>query len=109
MQNAFNEIIERLEDEIDAIRYDDARVVLGIRKAIEIITKVAEEYKSTEHINCSSDTSIDSSTEEICEWKSIWINARVKYSNCEFEIDNIDMSRFNYCPYCGKRIKIITD
>ena len=76
--------------------------------AIEQLHELGYEFgqkidKSTEHINCST----DSSTEEVCEWKSMLINARVKYSNCESAMDNVSILGFKYCPYCGKQIKII--
>ena len=35
--NVFEKIIEMLEEEIDSIRYDDVRMTIGLRKAIEII------------------------------------------------------------------------
>lgn len=50
MQKAFDLIVERLEE-----RMDRPYRRISIQTVIEIVNKVAEEYKSTEHINCSSD------------------------------------------------------
>ena len=114
MQKVFNDIIERLEEEkshyyltiantgdekLDAI-YE--AVANAIDTNILIVNQVAEKYKSTEHINCST----DSSTDKVCEWKPIWINARLKYKNCEFEMDHVNIFKFKYCPYCGKKLSI---
>ena len=105
MKEFVEKLIGRLEEMIVNLTFDESIKTknYAYKNAIEIVNEVAEEYKSTEHINCSTDTS----TEEVCEWKPIWINTRVKYSNCEFEIDDISIFKFKYCPYCGKKIKII--
>ena len=57
-------------------------------RAIEIVNKVAEEYK-----------------QEVCEWK--W---GIDYAQVQCMGDKIlfDSRRlFTYCPYCGKKIKVI--
>lgn len=67
MQKAFDLIVERLEEctikSKDSLAFFNECGVkfVSANKAIEIVNKVAEEYKSTEHINCSTDDLISRS------------------------------------------------
>ena len=58
-----------------------------------------EEYKSTEHISCS--------TEEVCEWveKSVDSIKLVREPH-RLRLFHIEEER-QYCPYCGKKIKVV--
>ena len=44
--NVFEKIIERLEEEIEMVRYDDVSTVIGVRRAIELIQEEAEEHNN---------------------------------------------------------------
>ena len=97
MQKAFEKIVERLEEHLPPHSG-------WTKEVIEIVNQVAEEYTSTEHINCSS----DSSTEEVCEWIIDKDPLGTRYTTCignDFIQD--DPFDWEYCPYCGKKIKVI--
>lgn len=50
---------------------------------------------------------IHEETNEVCEWTKEVPNV---YSNCRFghdEIDDNDVSYFEFCPYCSREIKIL--
>ena len=104
MQKAFEKIKERLDKASDYYECDEQGrehvQMVELSDAIEIVNQVAEEYKSTEHINCSS----DSSTVEVCEW----IVDGSRYTTCSgndfIQADPVD---WDFCPYCGKKIKVI--
>ena len=115
MQKEFRDIIERLEErkaELEKITAEckptkemkdkNYGYYTSVSHAIEIVNQVAEEYKSTEHINCST----DSSSEEVCEWKERKDRRYFPYkSSCGYrDLMNDD---YVYCPYCGKKIKVI--
>ena len=55
MQKAFEKIIEKVKEE-----YDEVNPYVS-RHVTKIVNQVAEEYKSTEHINCSTDDLISRS------------------------------------------------
>lgn len=66
MQAVFEKIIEHLENasfwtdssfDEDGYCNDDSEEAVYLHKAIEIVKQEAEQYTSTEHINCSSDSS----------------------------------------------------
>lgn len=61
MNSVFEKIIEKLEEKQDIFLYDDSDYGEGkynaFDEAIEIVKQEAEQYTSTEHINCSSDSS----------------------------------------------------
>ena len=69
MNKAFDKILERLKEiikieiQLHGGRCNGKTLALGyakgIENAIEIVQEVAEEYTSTEHINCSTNTSTD--------------------------------------------------
>ena len=74
MQKAFNDIIERLEELKNApkqVSSYNTGFKCSAACAIEIVNQVAEEYKSTEHINCSTDDSISRSVliDKLQKWK----------------------------------------
>lgn len=67
-------------------------------KAIEIVNEVAEESSVFEcHSNGGG----------CCEWK---LEDEEGFSNCRFtyqEIMGDEVKGFKYCPYCGKKIKVV--
>lgn len=113
MLKAFKDIVQRLEDkraELESIAAECRRVpkefedknigyYTAMRHAKEIVNQVAEEYKSTEHISCS--------TEEVCEWveKSVDSIKLVREPH-RLRLFHIEEER-QYCPYCGKKIKVV--
>ena len=91
MQKAFNDIIERLEElksdkgfggTIQTM-YADAK----LNDAIKIVNQVAQTYE-----------------QEVCEWKGVHV-LRQYDSDCGQK--SIVNPTWVYCPYCGKKIKII--
>ena len=73
MKSAFKKIVERLEKGVEhSLTMHDWQGQSAFEHAIEIVNQVAEEYKSTEHINCSSDDSISRSVliDKLKKWKS---------------------------------------
>ena len=65
MNKAFEKILERLIIIRDKYSKDTTygkNHISAYNKALKIVQEVAEEYISTEHINCSADTSTNTST-----------------------------------------------
>ena len=69
MNKAFEEILERLEELQNNLLSQtegdinlQVGVINGVMYSKKIVQEVAEEYTSTEHINCSTNTSTDTST-----------------------------------------------
>ena len=113
MKQAFEKIIERLKRERDIHKnaYDVAILALertgyasyarACEEAIEIVNQVAEEYVPDENVG---------EIDEVCEWKR-----EVYYDKCPHEeglfkrvhYDESVKRAFNYCPYCGKKIKVV--
>ena len=59
MNKVFEKIIEKLKEQKSGLTEwaEDEAFKLATEKAIEIVKQEAEQYTSTEHINCSSDSS----------------------------------------------------
>ena len=78
-----------------ALPYHDSTEgkVIGIKNAIEIVNKLAEEYKN-----------------DFCEWRLCDEEANVYDTTCRNPHILIEGSptdnNYEYCPYCGKKIKI---
>lgn len=105
MKEFIEKLIGRLEekakhDEQRAIKTDETECISAItalqamadryRDAIEIVNQLAEEYNN-----------------DFCEWKQ---EDEEGFSNCRFnyqEIISDEVSGFVYCPYCGKKIKVV--
>lgn len=98
-----NEFIKKLIDRLGKIGWvyadyypDETAVHRQSKKSvpydevIKIVNQLAEEYNN-----------------DFCEWKPIIANARMKYKNCEFAEDTTDTFMFEFCPYCGKKIKVV--
>lgn len=101
MQKAFEKIIEKVKAYYDAVNPYVGNTVT------KIVNQVAEEYKSTEHVNCSSDIS----SEEVCEWRLCDEEANVYDTTCRnphilLEGSPMD-NKYEFCPYCGKKIKVV--
>ena len=63
MNKAFDKILEMLDNYIeDAKSEGDFSYIKPFEIAKRAVQEVAEEYTSTEHINCSTNTSTDTST-----------------------------------------------
>ena len=44
-----------------------------------------------------------------CEWQR-YGEERMYFKNCKFrneDIDNFSVRQFKFCPYCGKKIKVV--
>ena len=47
---------------------------------------------------------LQSKGNEVCNWKPI---DEEGYENCHYDYDETIPDFFNYCPYCGKKIKVV--
>lgn len=113
MQRVFEKIKERLEElkKIEKERsdscdengdgdgediFDDGRSQGRYEQTvriIKIVNQVAEEY---EH--------------DFCEWKKYEDKRINYYKNCRWrdeDMDQLTVRHFYYCPYCGKKIKVV--
>ena len=105
MKEFIEKLIGRLEElKTEAFdKWDGGASHRAYSKSIEIVNELAEEY-----INTSSDTSTDTSS-GYCEWKLIDEEKSVYKSGCEkqrFYDGNPTESMYEFCPYCGKKIKV---
>ena len=94
MQKAFEKIIEKVKEYYDAVNPYVGNTVT------KIVNQVAEECKSTEHVNCS--------TNEVCEWSKMkntqgYMRAK-QHNNAK---PNYKIRAWKFCPYCGKKIKVV--
>ena len=103
MKEVFEKIIERLEELIEQTYYKavDGDTEAGIRnmayhRAKAIVNRIAKEY---------------SSSEEFCEWVRDNSEYDVYDTKCEKTHMFIDGSpsenEYEFCPYCGKKIKAV--
>jgi len=90
MQKAFEKIVERLE-KLANQRWLVLAERNGYKRAIKIVNQVAEEYE-----------------QEVCEWKDEDKDSYY-FSNCNKDdaLSVLDVFTFKYCPYCGKKIKVV--
>ena len=94
-------------DEIEAMDKDEQVDLCGATiksLAIDAVKELAEEY-----INTSTDTSIDTSS-GYCEWKPIDEEKSIYKSVCKKQSlydGNPTESMYEFCPYCGKKIKVV--
>ena len=94
MKEFIEKLIGRLEEEHERCinRYGIVGgnlPAMEIKQCMEIVNQLAEEYNN-----------------EFCEWTMFKANARLRHKNCMFAEDTVDPWKFNFCPYCGKKIKI---
>lgn len=97
------EFVEKLIGRLEELRkeyyadYNTYRVerdlgnVDGLKHAIKIINELAEEYNN-----------------DFCEWKYIDSTSHNATIPCRGNTMNIKSMRYyTYCPYCGKKIKVV--
>ena len=98
MQKAFKDIVERLEEREKYFESHlncdmDFGYLQAYTVAIEIVNQVAGEYK-----------------QEVCEWKPNEYED-VYTTKCglmhSFIDGNVQENGYVFCPYCGKKIKVI--
>ena len=80
--------------------YDLNNVFEWKEESFEIVNQVAEECKSTEHVNRS--------TNEVCEWSKMkntqgYMRAK-QHNNAE---PNYKIRVWKFCPYCSRKIKVV--
>lgn len=101
-----NEIIDSLEYLLSQIEDDDAQIfytsdeVEAVREAISIVKALAEEHKlfgNSEQVN-----------NDFCEWKLDGVYLHHQHDT-ELFISCLEEEkyRYNYCPICGKKIKVV--
>ncbi len=102
------------------------RVIEQLKQLEHCITKSCDEtctYYEDDMYHCQYDVSteetvenaiqtireLQSKSEEVCEWEkaseddmSIW----KYYPECKGMTD-VDISGFHYCPYCGRKIRVV--
>ena len=91
MQEAFEKIVERLEEEKKGYEAEHAwNYAKGLDYAVEIVNQVAEELE-----------------QEVCEWveKSVDSIKLVREPH-RLRLFHIEEDR-QYCTYCGKKIKVV--
>ena len=91
-----NEFIEKLIgrlEEWDKYSQDGLISVMGV---VTIVNQLAEEYNN-----------------DVCEWKQHEREIDVYFTECGqahiFVDGNPEENNYEYCPYCGKKIKIVGD
>ena len=106
MNEFIEKLIGRLEEEKkqyhkqyvdDCIGYTTYhRYEHELDKIIEIVNQLAEEYDN-----------------DVCEWKQHEREIDVYFTECGqahiFVNGNPEENNYEYCPYCGKKIKIVGD
>ena len=111
MKEFIEKQIERLEELSIPIYDSDGEIknkVVFTDIAKNIVNELAEEY-----INTSTDTSIDTSIDTssgYCEWKPIDEEKSIYKSVCKKQSlydGNPTESMYEFCPYCGKKIKVV--
>ena len=95
MKEAIELIKERLEKEKSGLTTwaEDEAFKLGIEKAQKIVSEVEAEYEK-----------------DVCEWfKYDYRTIAPKYHDAENPYWRMpeDMDKLKYCPYCGKKIKVV--
>lgn len=89
-----NEFIEKLIGRLEYLQKDKyvlAPTVCYVLEGVkQYVNQLAEEYNN-----------------DFCEWKQ---EDEEGFSNCRFDYQEIisdEVSGFVYCPYCGKKIKVV--
>lgn len=88
MKEFIEKLIGRLEEYLKENEHEPNSGF--IEGCIDIANGLAEEYNN-----------------DFCEWKMFKANARLRHKNCMFAEDTVDTWKFNFCPYCGKKIKVV--
>ena len=78
-----------------------------LREKIERDVRIGRNsaFAIAEHIN-EAETKWES---DCCEWKK-YKDKRINYKNCKWrneDIDEYSVEQFEFCPYCGKKIKVV--
>lgn len=124
MQKAFKDIVERLEELREDVVADKCPLeknsrdcelqysceICYLTKAIENVNQFAEEYRHVTTCYLQSpceyqNEDVQIPEEEVCEWK--W---GIDYAQVQCMGDKIlfgSRRLFTYCPYCGKKIKVV--
>ena len=105
MQEIFEKIKERLEEELEwssthgkDVKFREGRLS-GLRTGMRIVKEVAEEYVPDKNVG---------EIDEVCEWKIDGV-----YLHCQHDMKIViscledEEYRYNFCPYCGKKIKVV--
>ena len=109
----------------------------GVAETIKIVNELAEEYQSRVMIDneycwqkCSAvehckecsrlgngtidyfenyDSLAEEYNNDVCEWER-YEEKRIFFKHCTYrneDIDEFSISKFKFCPYCGKKIKVV--
>lgn len=92
MQKAFEKIIEKVKAYYDAVNPYVGNAVT------KIVNQVAEEMGVSK---------TESGNEEVCEWEEVRLPGEIFWINCRYREDREYSPYFEFCPYCGKKIKVI--
>lgn len=101
MKKFVEKLIERLEEQKSELTTwaEDKAFEIGIETAISIVNQLAEEYNN-----------------DVCEWEkgsSGYVGYPAYYSKCcttnsnGLEMQTHIISDWKFCPYCGKKIKVV--
>lgn len=132
---AFDRMIARMESESERDIYDEESLFINVRDAARIVREIAGEHKhghfgcnwNGQHERCKDcglrgecshyntewfggkDINVHSN-EEFCEWFKYDYRTIAPKNH---DVDNPywripeDMSKLRFCPYCGKKIKVV--
>lgn len=119
MEKIVEKLIEKLHEEKEAHSYDE-RYVKGVNASIKIVSQLTERYKDKDCSKCSrrswyqkgyADAEkkyIEEHNNEFCEWKQYSVIAGIEfYENCKRILPYHLYDEKKYCPYCGKKIKVV--
>ena len=108
MQKAFRDIVEKLKEQsvetiptcaVDGYSMTEEEKMIFTDEAVKIVNQVAEEYNSTSKNSSNSN-------DEVCEWKLDTTYEHMATAHEEYE-SVVDINSWKYCPYCGKKIKVV--
>ena len=92
MQTAYDvdKVVEELEMEMKASSGYSTERVSAFSRAIEIVKQGVV-------------------SDDMCEWKKHRIidNVQMRKTSCLYEIEEKFVKKYRYCPYCGKKIKVV--
>ena len=75
-----------------------------IYSAVSKLDNVVEELEDATEIVKQSDV-----VDDVCEWRKHRVidNVQMHKTSCLHEIEERLVRKYRYCPYCGKKIKVV--
>lgn len=102
MQRAFEKIIERLEEEAYDMEICEEQFDMNSPYFKDVLYKMVKIDDIKKIVNqVASEVG-----EEVCEWREDMTLSRSAIGHGKFE-SLMYVCKWEYCPYCGKKIKIV--